>query len=118
MKFAIDFECLLQNLRQPSDLSTGILNYEFYDRLKTLKDEHEITLRVNMTGFSFSDLICFLDLHAMESWFESVEVVTNPGNYLVSDRTITTEQFMEISKNTLDTDSFQECVSWSQSQFT
>ena len=52
----------------------------------------------------------------MEYWFQSVEVVTDASQYLVSDRAITSEQFLKITKKEIpDTFLFQEAVSWSQS---
>lgn len=115
MRIAIDFDCLLHN----GDLHSGIINYELYEELKQLKDEHDLTLRVNLSNFSFSDLNAYLDVHQMECWFQGIEVVTDASQYLVSDRAITCEQFLLITKNYVpDTDLFQEAVSWNQSQTT
>ena len=115
MRIAIDLHTLLIY----GDLDTGIINYEFFDRLKSLKDEHDLTLRVNLLNHSFSDLNIFLCENNMEGWFQDIEIVHGAAQYLISDRAITTEQFMKMTDNyVLDTDLFQEAVSWSQSQNT
>lgn len=113
MKIAIDLDCLLHN----GNIRCDIINYELFDKLKQLKNEHELTLRVNLTDFSYSDLNVFLSEHNMENWFESVEVVYGAAQYLVTNRAITAEQFMLITDGREPNgDLFQEAVSWNQSQ--
>jgi len=118
MKIAIDFHTLIHNLSTPDDLDSGVLNHELIELLGKLKDEHELVLRVCLTNFSFSQLNSFLDENNIECWFEGIEVVTNDSQFLVTDRAITSSQFMEIGTWNMTSESFDECVAFNQSQFT